>query len=368
MALASCIYCPALFDPTKGEGDHVIAAALGEFRNDIRFRGACPACNQRIGKSEQVLLHCGPEAFFRRVVNPALPSSRKRGRAYVKGAMGVPGLSHTIDREDHQMLVLPSVDDPQRVVGVDQLVIQDSKGDEHHFRLFPNMNADALKRDILNTIAPPPIPKVWLHCNDAQRGEEFQSLVRRMFPNGEKHQLPDFPVGTHAVNGQVRLTVNEHYWRSLAKIGFHYYLCHTRRGVRGDEPGFAGIRDFIINGGDKSKFFRKPKDLFGLPFGELPEGGILTPTQWCHILGANETSNEVFAYVHLFVGPACIPTPHYIALGTLDSEIVGLNSFIHGHVYLYDEQQNPTGKAGVVKEATVTMYRLDGVPASVFLQ
>jgi len=363
-----CIYCSTVFDPTKGEGDHVIPAALGEFRNDVRFRGICPACNMHIGKSEQVLLHCGPEAFFRRVVRPAVPTSRRRGRAPVKSAMGSQGPAHTIDKGDHRMLVRPSDDDPQKVYGLDQIVIHDSKGIEHFFRLFPNMNADVLKQKIESEIAPPPIPALWLHCSDVQRGEEYESLIRKMWSRGERHVLPPTPEGNHPVNGRIQLTVNEHYWRSLAKIGFHYYLCHSRRGVRGDEPGFAAIRNFIINGGDRMLFFRAPQNAYAMPFGELPDGGIKTPIQWCHVLGADETNKEVAAYVHLFVGPACIPTSYQIVLGVLESDILGLSSFAHGHVYLYDELQTPNGKAGVVEEATMTIFPEDRVPASHFVR
>src|SRR5207253_22714 len=89
MSAVKCIYCSVAFDGAKGGGDHIIPAALGEFRNDTRFRNCCPHCNNRIGRSEQVVLHCGPEAFFRRVVKPALPASRRRGRSMVKAAMGV---------------------------------------------------------------------------------------------------------------------------------------------------------------------------------------------------------------------------------------------------------------------------------------
>jgi hypothetical protein len=363
---AKCIYCSTIFEPTKGEGDHIIPAALGEFRNDTHFRGCCNGCNIHIGKSEQVLLHCGPEAFFRRVVNPALPSSRQRGRSYVKAAMGVPGLSHTIDRGDHAMKVCPSRDNAKIASGVDQLVIQDSEGGDHFFPLFPKMDADTLKGDILKAV-PPPIPKAWLHCHDPQHYEEFLALFRKMFPQAEHHSQPSTPVGMHPANARIRFTVNAHYWRSLAKIGFHYYLSQTRRGVRGDEPGFAVIRDFIINGGDMSRLFRQPKTQFVLPFGELAEGGIKTPTQWCHILAANETNNEVIAYVQLFIGPGCIPTPHYIVLGTLNSDVVGLSSFIQAHVYLYDQVQNPSGTAGVVEKAAVTLYPKDLIPRSHFL-
>jgi hypothetical protein len=249
---------------------------------------------------------------------------------------------------------------------VDQFVIHDSTGREHFYRLYPNMRPEKVKQEILAMVTLP-IKGVWLHC-DKRLWDEFTKLFQAMFPTAQQHPLEETPVGERMVDGRIELTVNSHYWQALAKIGFHYYLCHTRRGVRGDEQGFAGIRDFIINGGDREQFFRKPKNLFALPFGELPQGGVMTPTQWCHILGADETSGEVAAYVQMFVGPGCIPEPHYIVLGKLDSEIVGLTSFIQGHVYLYDEKQNSSGKAGVVEAATVTMYPKDRVPASVFVR
>jgi 5-methylcytosine-specific restriction endonuclease McrA len=53
--ITKCIYCA---DPAnlKGEGDHVIPGTLGEFRNDKHFKRICTRCNNRIGKSENVLL------------------------------------------------------------------------------------------------------------------------------------------------------------------------------------------------------------------------------------------------------------------------------------------------------------------------
>src|SRR5438105_4823171 len=44
-----CIYCPKEFDPSRGEGDHILPAALGEFQREVRFRGQCPSCNNTIG-------------------------------------------------------------------------------------------------------------------------------------------------------------------------------------------------------------------------------------------------------------------------------------------------------------------------------
>src|SRR5215207_2001912 len=95
--MTTCIYCPKLFDPARGEGDHILPVQLGEFRNDVRFRGACPKCNNDIGADEQQLLMCGPEAVFRAVVKPAVPASRFRGSPSLSGgAMGAPAPRFTI--------------------------------------------------------------------------------------------------------------------------------------------------------------------------------------------------------------------------------------------------------------------------------
>jgi hypothetical protein len=75
---ANCIYCGKTFDPSKGQGDHVIPAAWGEFRNDIRFRGLCQKCNQKIGKTEQHMLQCGPERIFREMVVPLFSLERQK--------------------------------------------------------------------------------------------------------------------------------------------------------------------------------------------------------------------------------------------------------------------------------------------------
>lgn len=362
MAFEKCIYCANSFDPAKGEGDHVIPAALGEFRNDTRFRGCCSDCNNRIGRSEEVLLRCGPEAFFRRVVNPAIPASRRRGRASILGARGNPAPLFTAKIGGIHALVRPSETNPLRASGVDQLVVRDSGGVDHRFRLFPNMNADAFRRKILEKIAPSTISTILLLYYSEGACGAYTDLVRAMFPISESTRLPDLPAGEHPVKGRVSMIVDEHYWRSIAKIAFHYYLTHTHRAVRGDEPGFRQIRNFIMNGGDRRSFFRASRGRFELPFDGHSGCGAASPAQWCHVLGADEQEQEVVAYVRLFAGPGCMPPAYHIALGRLDSRIVGPLSFVHGDVYLYDEQQNATGKAGQVMAATVAAYQYSGGP------
>jgi len=349
-----CIYCGKAFDATRGAGDHIIPAQLGEFRGDVRFRRICPKCNSRIGRSEQQLLQCGPENFFRDIVNPAAPPGRRRGRSRVKGALGAASPEFTIDRDDHRELVQPSRDHPQDARPVDQIVIHDGAGGEHHIRLFPRMRPEQL-RERVRSRGVKEVSIAWLSCDEG-KWPTYVDLLTRAWPKTRFEERPPIEPGVHRVRVGVKFTVNDHYFRAIAKIGFHYYLAHSRRGFSGDEPCFKGIRDLIMDGGNIDQFFHSRGGRFVLPVDVKTAGLTATPAQWCHVLAADETAGVAVAYVRLFVGPGSIPPPHYVTLGSFPSEIIS-PSYVWGHIYVYDTDQAPSGFAGHVGPAGVTCLR-----------
>ena len=349
-AVETCIYCSKSFDPARGEGDHIISAQLGEFRDDVRFRRICPVCNNRIGQSEQQFLQCGPEAFFRQIVAPASPRRRKRGRS-PGGARGMPPPRHTINCGDHSQIVKPLRDRPRDVEPVDQFVVRGEDGNDHHFPLFPGMHAKQL-RDRVESAVSKDFERAWLDCDQATRGQSV-ALAQAAWPNKRLIELHSTEPGVHKAQGRITFTYSDHYFRAIAKIAFHYYLVHSCRGVRGDEPEFAAIRRFILEGGDASDFLDTPGPKFAVPFGELPTGKAITPSQWCHVLAAHEASQVVVGYVHLFAGPERVGKPHYVRLAQLTSSIV-LPLGVFGHVYLYDEDQPEIGHAGHVVPAAMS--------------
>ena len=85
---ARCIYCPVMFDPSKGEGDHVVPRGFGDFEGAIIFRGVCPNCNNKISVLEEELLRTAPEAVLRRLAGA---TQNRRGKpAGWQGASGLP--------------------------------------------------------------------------------------------------------------------------------------------------------------------------------------------------------------------------------------------------------------------------------------
>lgn len=352
--MEKCIYCAAAFDSTKGAGDHIFPVQLGEFKNDVRFRRICPSCNNKIGRSEQQFLLCGPESFFRDLVKPKIPKKRQRGRSQVKASMGVPCPQSTIDHGDHRQLVKRSKDNPKNVFPIDQIVIHDDNGEEYFVELFTGIRIEQLKGRI-KKYGINKIDKMWFHFG-VELESEFRQLIARMWPKSKIQSLPGTDAGITQINGRITFKVNDHYFRSLAKIAFHHYLNHSRRGFRGDEQCFGPIRDFIINGGNNKTFFKQSGPKFAMPFGKVPSGGVKTPKQWCHIIAADESNKVAVVYLQLFVGRGCIPHAHYIKLADINSNLFVPNS-TWGHVYLYDESPASGRYAGHVEQASITRIR-----------
>lgn len=352
--LNNCIYCGIQFDSSKGEGDHVLPVQLGEFRNDKRFWKICPKCNNKIGHSEQQFLACGPEAFFRRLVKPKVPKKRQRGNSQVKGAMGVPSPESTIDRGDHHELVQRSNENPTNMYPIDQIVIHNDKGEEYFIKLFSGMKKNHIEEQIAK-MGIKKAAKIWFHFDDI-KGDEYEKLIMEVFSDTQIQRLPYTEAGITPINGRITFKVNDNYFRAVAKIAFHYYLIHSRRGYRGDELIFTPIRNFIMNGGKQEPFFNPNGPKFKMPFGDLPSGGVITPDGWCHILSAYEEEKYIIAYIQLFVGRGCIPHSYHIKLAEIDNNIV-VPKAVWGHVYLYDKTPSTDRYTGEVKEADLTRMR-----------
>lgn len=349
----SCTYCGKPFDAESGEGDYIMPAALGKFRGDQRFRLICTRCNNHIGRSEQQLLQCAPEAFYRSIVNPPNRRGRKGQRSLV-GALGMPPPKHTVRSGDHDELVEIQQSATMQVGPVDQLVVRDDTGADHHIRLFPGMNPDQL-RERLTRAGVKDFSKAWFHC-DEKTTNEFQALLQATWPHLTLEVLPSAEPGTYQRPGRVKFTTGDDYFRALAKIAFHYYLVHTHRGFRGNEPEFKPLREFIMKGGDPTRFFRRTGSTFKVPFGELRAGGAITPVDWCHVLAADESRDVAVVCIRLFAGPRSVRPPQYVALGSLNSRI-RVPSAVWAHAYIYDRIQPPSGYAGHVEEARIMRLR-----------
>lgn len=340
----NCIYCGTIVDLRTGDGDHVLSAALGQFEGEFHFRRICPGCNSTLSKCEEQLLRCAPEAFLRRIVQPPVERN-KRGNSWVGASHGMKPPTFTLDHGDHHELVHASPDAPRQISPIDQLVIVDKEKKEHHIRLFPGMTATALRAKIEASGACV-TDELHLHV-DAPMQKKYLALVTELRPDSPVVENAATEPGPQRVQVRAAFTFHDDYWRAIAKIGFHYYLLNSSRGVRGDEAEFADIRRFIIAGGDRTPFFTEPASRFALPFRELPDGSAVLPTTWAHILAADETERAATAMVSLFMGPERLAPTYHINLGRLQSSLVVPGARC-AHAYLYRVDATESGIAGRV--------------------
>lgn len=353
---AQCIYCGDVIIPSRGEGDHIIPSLLGEFSNDFRFRRICKKCNSIIGRSEQQIVQSGREGFFRQFINPQSKRLKYRSTGKMRGAMGAPAPQRTITLEKYKLLVESMPNNPRDIELVDHILVKDAFEKESFVRLFSGIRPEqihhALKKKGIHKMS-----EVCLHCSK-ENYDEFVKLLEQLWPDSQVDKVDPIPPGMYQnIPAQINFTVNTCYFRAIAKIGFHYYLTHSQRGFKGDEPCFSAIRHFIIHGGDADQFFKcdkKPK--FVLPFGELHDGKILTPTQWCHMVAMCEDNGRAFAYVQLFIGPGYIPSSHCIGLGHWDNPII-MSNVASCHVYKYYDSNQISRYAGQVDKVQMVRMR-----------
>jgi hypothetical protein len=252
------------------------------------------------------------------------------------------------------ILVHVDRDDPKNVRSVDQLVVQ-VNGQDCFIPLFSGMRPEQLKKR-LDELGVSNLVGSRLDCDD-KNWSEFNSLVCDTDPSCRIQPTGSTDAGIHPVRGRTTVTVNKHYFRALAKIAFHYYLVHNRRGLLGDEPEFAPIRDFIMEGiGEHSTFFKNSGRHFCLPFGPTPDGGLRCPSIWSHLLVVDESAEVVVVYLHLFLGPGVHRPGAYVTLGPLASKIV-LPIMPWGSLYIYDDPQPKFGTAGHIESVEVTLQR-----------
>ena len=335
-ASARCIYCSVMFDPSKGEGDHVVPRGFGDFEGAIIFRGVCPNCNNKLSVLEEELLRTAPEAVLRRLAGA---TQNRRGKPTGwQGASGLPAPRFVIKHADHDELIDPDPTISGQARAVDHLTVVLKDGRNVHIRLFPSMSADALRRKLEQRgINQADIARSYWHLDD-EHTEKFKSLFKEVWPNHRQDELPSTPAGLHRVPVRIECRFTQRYYRAIAKIAFHYLLAETQCGYTGHEACFEPIRKFIMDGGEHGRFFDVQKPRIALPVGILPDGTALLPARWMHLLCSFESAASVVVAVYTLFGPERPPSPHFVTLFHRPS-LVAVPNHQYGHAYIYGKTE-----------------------------
>lgn len=199
------------------------------------------------------------------------------------------------------------------------------------------------------------VTRAHIHCAH-EDWDTYIGLLNQIWPDCEVKERQVREVGCHSVNVQIRCEFGGDYWRSLAKIAFHYYLVTNRSGYIGSERHFAPIRDYLLGkNSDHRAVFERVPQRFLTTGGELGDGTALLPTTWHHMLAYNDHNGEVVAGVQLFMGPERPAPMHTVYLGSYRSRII-VPSSTSAHIYEY---RNDAGSSYDGQVRPMPLRRID---------
>jgi len=348
-----CIYCMSDIANSKGVGDHVIPARFGRFQDAHLFQGICPTCNSTIGRCEEQLFRCAPESFSLRLTGPHLPAGKQsRGQSW-RGSQGVPPPQFAMAHPDHFESATLSSADPTVLQHYDQAVLVDDEGESHTVKLFGAMTPEGLRRRFAKTCLS--WRRLHLHV-DENRYQHFLDLLSAAYPDVSVEYSTVTEKGRRRGFARVRFSIHEDYWRAIAKIGFHYYLCTTRRSVFGHEPQFAKLRTYILKGGDHTQFVVNGDDPYVTCSPLHPSVPYPFRSQWAHDLYADETDTVAVAKVTLFSGPSQQPPTYQVKLGRLPSRMRFEGAHC-AHEYAYINVDERKQYDGIVRAQRSSPFR-----------
>ncbi len=340
VSATSCIYCGLPLN-ASGEGDHTIPLAYGEFFKARNFFGLCDSCHSKCDQGAAQLLRCGIESEYRDYATLRSERHAKRRSGMSKGAMGAPAPSRTVEidgrhlpvRQRHGNSVEPS----------DCIVFRRADGSEATVSVFPRMGARALARKLLAA--------GWVEGTEVfvsvaeERHAEIVSMLETLIPRASYRETSVLAAGVHRVKGVNVYTVNTHYFRAIAKIAFHHYLCWSTTQESGREPRFDEIRRFITTG----MAAQPPVVSVGDDSVPPPE----SPADVAHIVCFGRTADGLVGLVHLFANEDTKTRPWLVRLThdeISDDEVPD----VWGHAYVYcDIVDGGKPYAGVVREIRI---------------
>lgn len=321
-----CIYCSSKADKAK---EHCLPRGLGNFRNHHILRNIiCSACNKPISIAEEQFLRASPEAFIRRVLGIKGRKYHKAISPFSRGSAGAPRLEmmYPYPKTTLEILweVIPGTKD---LVPLRQIGMSLEKGKIIPIPLPAKITSSL---DLLKYLREHNLEKAEPVYYFSAPGEwdDLVDIIRQLWPDKKVNRMPMIE-DKSTIATPVKITVTSHYFRALAKIGFHYFLAVSRPRFTGAESAFELIRSFIRDGKDRPEDFVVQNDKPILH--DLDRGYTLSKLG--HLLIARIDMKAIISRVQFFIGPEYLPPIFDIRLGKNPSKVIYNEQF--GHHYSY---------------------------------
>lgn len=298
--------------------EHPLPRALGNFKGYVPLQDRiCAECNRKFGLLDEQLCRSGIEAFFRAHLEIGGRKHHDKVSSFYRGSAGGQRLEMIgVNQSTGQDVLLELVGGNEARELRCATFIAEEDNSVHVITITDGMTPEEFKKCVLD------LGFKKYKTVDISAAPEEIAWVESLFAGLKFERKTEW---SHSTLGpivygpaRIKFTVTSRYFRCISKIGFHYFLTKMLR-FRGDEPCFAGIRDFIANESniDKSRSFvtynQQPLAW------QLRNGGRLST--WGHILCAEIDYIQFRAKVQLFAGPEAQPHIYTVHLGRNPSRI-----------------------------------------------
>jgi hypothetical protein len=348
--MAKCLYCCSDGDTRE----HVVPAAFGEFRDAPELQvPVCSVCNnQRLGRLDEQVARCGPEAFMREFYRVKGRAHHAAVNPFARGSAGGSRLEFsTFDREVGVEVNL-EIRDGVVTQMCELILVETATGKTHHFPLTEATTADQLRTAVEQRAIPKPYD-ARLSCHPHER-VWIEKLLQEHSP-GMTFSEPKLM--SHVIETpEVKFQLGERYFRGIAKIGLHYFL--TQFPVySGYEKIFSRIRAFIYQ--ETKEPVRRVNEFVHARHHPLllpmlnPDA---RPDGWrAHVLAAETRPGSCLAHIQMFLtgeNPGLIYTINLVE----DTAITGHAAHAHLYRYFSDGKQGRfSGEASSLPSVRVAM-------------
>jgi len=345
-----CIYCGS--EEQLCRQSHALPRALGAFKNQPSLKNrVCQQCDREIGKCEEQLVKCGPEAILRIVLgikgrsgdSSTSPFRRAHaGRKALKFKTIYPGTNY-------EVLVEP-IAGTKNIQILPQIVIVFPDGKCSQILMTdPNMTVAELETSIRATGIKGKT-NIWpIASTEEEEKRIFNLLHQSKFFMDE---IADENIKPCLVNVEAAgdIFVDAGYFRAIAKIAFHYFLIHNSS-YDGSESAFEPIRRFIRYGEGTIESFVKQKRRNLIA--ELDQG--YRPKYYGHILMGIVNRQDIKGMIQLFIGHDIDPQYYEVYLGENPRQIFVPDERF-GNFYCYFEPEKQGQYSGEIQRLFASNY------------
>lgn len=299
--MATCIYCETNEADSR---EHWLPQWLGAFRDaDVLRDRLCGACNNRLGELDHEMARTGLEAVDRyrlRLGDSGTDWEASNPFKFRTQRAEPPTVALArFSDEDHDLLMedIPGSDQRRPL---QQIVVRDAQGNGHPVRLPTNCTAGWLREALrLRSLEGCRLAEIMCERAEGPDQRQLPAWARRVLNDVFPATNIEFSLsegGPEVLNSPLQMGLRLHYFRGLAKLGFHYLLNQCSY-VDGNDPAFAAIRSFIRDGQGTVQDIMEvnaPSFLVHDPDRAFEEDG--------HFFFLEMDGHQVTVWIRLFVG------------------------------------------------------------------